>query len=105
MNLKTSIGVLLMCCCIDVFSAVIMIRNESFPLEYRNDLYYWPVNNVVNPGTTLFITMDGLNKVCFINPGPQGVLEQISEVSIIIHGVKTDWNCFPYKTTVFPVRP
>lgn len=103
--MKPSIFLLLMCICIESFGAIIIIRGLPSPLEYRNELYYWPLNIVLNPGTkNLFITMDGINKVCFLNTAPQGTLEQISEISIIINGLKTDWNCFPYRTTVFEVR-
>ncbi|HIC7358182.1 TPA: hypothetical protein ACW59Z_001510 [Legionella pneumophila] len=40
-----------------------------------------------------------------MNTEIQGGLEQISEISIIINGVKRDWNCFPYTTTILEVRP
>lgn len=104
--MKTTLFLLLMCICIMSFGAIIIIRGLPSPLEYRDELYYWPPNIVITPGTTnLFITMDGINKVCFLNTAPKGMLEQISEISIIIHGLKTDWNCFPYRTTIFEVRP
>lgn len=103
--MKTNLFLLLMCICIESFGAVIFVRDQFSPLEYSNELYYWPQNLVMSPGTTnLFITMDGINKVCFLNMAPPGMLEQVSEISIVINQVNTDWNCFPYKTTVFEVR-
>jgi len=104
--MKTNTFLLLMCICIKSFGAVIFIQNQPTPLEYQNELYYWPQNFVMNPGTTtLFITMDGMNKVCFLNTAPPGLFEQMSEISIIINGFKKEWNCFPYTTTITEARP
>ncbi len=104
--MKTTLLLLLMLICIESSGAIILIQGETVPLEYQNDIYYLPTNLVIPPGTTnLYITMDGINKICFLNRAPSGLFEQISEISIIINGVKTEWNCFPYRTTVFEVRP
>lgn len=104
--MKASIFFLLMCICIESFGAIIIVRGHTAPLEYSEELYYWPLNLTINPETVnLYITMDGINKVCFLNTAPQGLLEQISEISIIIKGIKTDWNCFPYETTIHEVLP
>ena len=91
---------------IESFGATIVIRGLPTPLEYRDGLYYWPQHLVMSPGNTnLFITMDGVKKVCFLNTSPPGLFEQISEISIVIHGSKTEWNCFPYRTTIIEIRP
>lgn len=104
--MKSTIFLLLMWICTESFGATILIKGLPSPLVYRNELYYWPPNIVIRPETiNLFITMDGINKVCFLDTGPQGTLEQISEISIIINGVKKDWNCFPYRTTILKARP
>ncbi|HIG0328379.1 TPA: hypothetical protein ACX87D_002275 [Legionella pneumophila] len=104
--MKPTLFLLLMWICTASFGATIMVKGLPSPLEHSNDLYYWPPNIAFSPGTTnLFITMDGINKVCFLNTGIQGGLEQISEISIIINGVKKDWNCFPYTTTILEARP
>ncbi|WP_028388785.1 hypothetical protein [Legionella fairfieldensis] len=92
--------------CLASVGATIIIRGQTSPLEYQHEAYYLPLNFVIPPGTTnLFITMDGVDKVCFLDKAHPGMFDQISEVSIIINGIKTEWNCFPYKTTVFEVRP
>ena len=98
---------LLMCFYVESFGATIFIRDQPSPLEYRDELYYLPINFPMSPGTTnFFITMDGINKLCFLNTIPtNGMFEQISEVDIVINGVKTEWNCFPYTTTVSEDRP
>lgn len=104
--MKPTLFLLLMCLCIESFGAIILIRGLPSNLEYKDGVYYWPLNSVNNPGTTnLFITMDGIKKICFLNTATEGLLEQVSEITIIIKGLKTDWNCFPYKTTYFEVRP
>lgn len=104
--MKTAIFLLLMCISIETSAAIIIIRGQPIPLEYKEDLYYLPINLVMDPGTTnLFITMDGVNKVCFLNTAPSGLFEQVSEISIVINGFKTEWNCFPYITTVTEARP
>jgi hypothetical protein len=104
--MKKTIFLLLMCFYLESFGAVVIVNNQPLPLEYKNDLYYWPLNLEISPGIkTLYITMDGLNKICFLNTAPPGLLEQISEISIIIKGQKTDWNCFPYTTRYYEVRP
>ena len=104
--MKNTIYLLIMSIYMESFSAVLIIRDQPIPLEYTNELYYWPLNLDMNPGTkNLFITMDGVNKVCFLNTAPSGILEQISEISIIIKGQKTNWNCFPYTTTIHEARP
>lgn len=95
-----------MCFYIESFGAVVIVNNQPLPLEYKGDLYYWPLNLEISPGVkTLYITMDGLNKICFLNTAAPGLLEQISEISIIIKGQKTDWNCFPYTTRYYEARP
>ncbi len=104
--MKMSIFLCLLCFSMEALGEVIIIRGEPLALEYKNDFYYLPQNLVLNPGTTnLYVTMDGVNKVCFLNSAPSGLFEQISEIDIIIDGFKTEWNCFPYRTTVFAVRP
>lgn len=103
--MKTFISLLLMGICIQSFGAVIYIKDQSYPLEYRNQLYYLP-QHFISPGTTnLYITMDGINKVCFLDMAPPGTLEQISAIYLVLNGVITEWNCFPYKTTILEVRP
>ncbi|HBD9366580.1 TPA: hypothetical protein KLD70_002482 [Legionella pneumophila] len=103
--MKPTLFLVLMWICAESFGATIMVKGLPSPLGYSNDLYYWPPNVAISPDTTnLFITMDGINKVCFLNTGLQGGLEQISEISII-NGVKKDWNCFPYTTTILEARP
>lgn len=104
--MKPSMFLLLICICIESFGATITINGLPSPLEYKDEQYYWPLNIAIRPGTeNLFITMDGINKICFLNTAPQGLLQQISEISVIIHGVKTNWNCFPYRTTIYEARP
>ena len=104
--MKLKIFLLSMCLGIKSFGAVILVKEQPSPLEYRDDVYYWPQNFVIRPGTTtIFVTMDGINKVCFLNTAPSGMFEESSEINILINGIKTEWNCFLYKTTVFAVRP
>jgi hypothetical protein len=104
--MKTTIFLFLMSLCIESLGAIIFIKGQPTPLTFTNELYYLPMNFSISPGTTnLFITMDGMNKLCFLNTSPPGMLEQISEINIVINGVITDWNCFPYKTTILEVRP
>ncbi len=104
--MKPTILVFLMCLWIESFGAIIFIRGQTYPLEYKNERYYLPLNFVISPGTTnLSITMDGIDKLCFLNTAPQKMLGQISEINIIIHGYKTVWNCFPYRTTIHEARP
>lgn len=104
--MKLALFLVLVWICTESFGTAIMVKGLPSPLEYRNDLYYWPPNVAISPDTTnLFITMDGIDKVCFLNTGLQGGLEQISEISIIINGAKKDWNCFPYTTTILEARP
>lgn len=104
--MKTIISLLLMLLYMESYAAIIVIKNQPLPLIYREDLYYLPLNFTIAPGTTnLYITMDGINKVCFISTTPAGMLQQVSDINIVINGVKTGWNCFPYKTTIIEVRP
>lgn len=87
------------------FAAIVVINGQLSPLEYRGELYYLSETYVISPDTTnLFITMDGVNKVCFLNTAPS-LLEEVSQIDIFMNGMKTEWNCFAYRTTVFEVRP
>lgn len=87
-------------------AATVFIQNEITPLNYVNDIYYWPQNLAIKPGVkNLFISMDGVRKICFLDQAEPGLFEQISEITIIIKGVRTDWNCFPYTTTITEARP
>ena len=84
----------------------IIIQGLPTPLEQRGELYYLPPSYVVSPDTTyLFVTMDGINKVCFLNTASAVIYDQISHMNIFINGMKTEWNCFPYITTIMEVRP
>ena len=86
--------------------AVIIIRGQPTALEYRDELYFVPQGYTIRPETTnLFITMDGVNKVCFLNTQPPGLFEQVSQISILLNGFKTEWNCFPYIVTISEDRP
>lgn len=103
--MKTIFLLLFMSLSLQSSAAIIVIHGQLSPLESRGDLYYLPQTYVISPDTTnLFITMDGLNKVCFLNTAPS-LLEEVSQVNLFMNGIKTEWNCFPYKTTVFEVRP
>ena len=104
--MKKTLFLILMCVCLESLAATIIIKGQPIPLEYKNDIYYWPINLAISPGAkNLYITMDGVNKLCFINTAPPGLLEQMSEISINIKGQLTNWNCFPYTTTLYEVRP
>jgi hypothetical protein len=92
--------------CLKSFGAIIIIQDQPTPLEYRNEMYYLPIGFVIDPlSTNLYVTMDGIPKICFFNKASSELFEQAAQISIIINGIKTDWNCFPYKTTVYPVLP
>lgn len=104
--MKMTICLLLMCICIESSGAIIVISGQPTPLEYRGELYYLPQDYVIVPeDANLFVTMDGINKVCFLNTDSPLLFEQISQISILINGIKTEWNCFPYRTTVVEARP
>lgn len=104
--MKAATFLFLICLCMKSFAAIIIIKGQSYPLEYRNELYYLPQNFTIPPGTeNVYITMDGIDKVCFLNTGMHSTLEQITEVDLIINGVKVEWDCFPYITTIHEVRP
>ncbi|KTD31683.1 hypothetical protein Lmor_2559 [Legionella moravica] len=104
--MKKTLFLIFMCLYLNAFAATLIIRGQPLPLEYKNDIYYWPLNLAASPnGKNLFITIDGINKLCFLNTAPPGLLEQMSEISINIKGQLTNWNCFPYITTIHEVRP
>ena len=104
--MKTTLFFFLMCLYVECSGAIIIINGQLSPLEYSGELYYLPQTYVISPETTnLFVTIDGINKVCFLNTVPSLLFEQISQINIVISGVKTEWNCFPYRTTVFEIRP
>jgi hypothetical protein len=86
--------------------ATIIIKGQPSPLEYNGVIYYLPQTYEIKPETTyLYITMDGINKVCFLNTSPSVTFERIPYINIFSNGRKTIWNCFPYKTTIHAVRP
>ena len=104
--MKTITFLLLICFCIESSWAIIIIKGQATSLEYGSEPYYLPQNSIISrEATNLFITMDGVNKVCFLNTSPSPLFEQVSLVVILIDGIKTEWNCFPYRTTVFEARP
>lgn len=86
--------------------AVIIVKGLPMPLEYRNEIYLLPPANITPANVTyLYITMDGINKACSLNTQSDDVFDQISQVNFMIDGVKTEWNCHAYKTTVIEVLP
>lgn len=104
--MRNSLFLLLVICFFRSFGATIIIQDQSSPLVYRNEMYYLPVGFTINPfNPNLFITMDGIPKICFLDKASTELFEQASEISIVIDGIKTEWNCFPYRTTVRPVLP
>lgn len=104
--MKATISFLFMCFCMGSFGAIIYIKDQPVPLIYKEEQYYLPLHFSISPGTkNLYITMDGMKKLCFLDTAPEGTLEQISAISIVINGLRTEWNCFPYKTTIIEVRP
>lgn len=103
--MKAILFLLFMCIFIESRGAVIVIEGQPSALEYRGEFYYLPQGYVIPETSSLYVTMDGLNKVCFLNTESALLFEQVAMIIIIINGIKTEWNCFPYKTTVFEVRP
>ena len=97
---------LLMCISVVSSGEIIFIKGLPSQLEQRGELYYLPPSYVVKPTTTyLFITMDGVNKLCFLNTTPGVMYDRIAHISILMNEMKTDWNCFPYTTTITEARP
>jgi len=104
--MKASMFLLLMCLCMEACGRIVIIQGQPYPLGYRGELYYLPINYVISPGTTnLFVTIDGIKKVCFLNTASSLLFEQVSQLNILINGVKTEWNCFAFRTTINEVRP
>lgn len=104
--MKAIILFLLMCVSMMSRGEAIIIRGEPSPLEYRNDIYYLPPTYVIPPETTyLYVKINGINKVCFLNTSTAVLYDRISHINIFFNGAKTEWNCFPYITTIIEVRP
>ena len=94
--------------CIYVVSswADIIIKGQPTPLRYNGQFYSFPTGYVLPEGTNdLFVNMDGVNKVCFISQQYSIRYNQISQVNVFMNGINTEWNCFPYTTTINEVRP
>ena len=84
----------------------VIIQGQPSPLEYRDNFYYLPQTFTIAPDTNyIHVTMDGVKKICLFNTAPSDIFEMSSHINILIHGIKTEWNCFPYLTTVTPVWP
>lgn len=84
----------------------IFVRGLPTPLEQRGDIYFLSPTYVISRDITyLYVTMDGINKVCFLNTEPTVMYDYISHINIFINEIKTEWNCFPYKTTIIEIRP
>jgi len=103
--MKAILFLLLMCILLECRAAVIIIDGQPSALEYRGEVYYLPQGYVLPETPSLYVTMDGINKICFLNTESALLFEQVSLIVILVNGIKTEWNCFPYKTTVFEVRP
>ncbi|WED42698.1 hypothetical protein [Legionella cardiaca] len=84
--------------------AVIFIKGLPMALEHRNEVYILPPIVPAN-AITLYITMDGINKICVLDRHTNAVFEQINQVNFLLSGVKTEWNCYAYETTVIKVLP
>jgi hypothetical protein len=86
--------------------ATVIIRGQPAPLEYQNDFYNLPQTFNIPQGTTqMYITMDGIDKLCILNTADSDIFEMVSRMNILVHGIKTEWNCFPFITTVEEVLP
>ena len=84
----------------------ILVQGFPTALEQRGELYYLAPTYVISPDINyLYVTMDGIHKVCFLNTEPSVMYDQISHINIFINQMRTEWNCFPYKTTVLEIRP
>lgn len=103
--MRLTLFLLLIGICIESFAAIIVIRGQPTAMDYRDELYYPPQNFSIPPETTnLYITMDGINKLCFLNKVPSALLEERSQINIFLNGMKTEWNCFPYTTKILEDR-
>jgi hypothetical protein len=90
---------------IESFAAIVVIRGQPTAMDYRDELYYPPQGFSISPETTnLFITMDGINKLCFLNKVPSALLQETSQINIYLNDMKTEWNCFPYTTRILEDR-
>ncbi|RUQ81006.1 hypothetical protein [Legionella septentrionalis] len=86
--------------------ATIFIKGLPMALEYRNEVYLLPPAKVISPNTTyLYITMDGVDKICTLNMQTDAVFDQATQVYFLINGARTAWNCHAYQTTVIKVLP
>jgi len=104
--MKAIIFLSLMCLSVASCWADIFIKGQPTPLRYNGQLYSFPTGYVLPEGTKdLYVIMDGVNKVCFINQGPTVMYHQISQVNVFMNGKNTEWDCFPYTTTIIEVRP
>ncbi len=102
---KIAFLVLLLINAVSVAETVI-IQGQPSPLEFRDNFYYLPQTYSISPDTNyIYITMDGVNKICLFNSAPSDIFEMSSHINILIHGIKTEWNCFPFLTTVEAVWP
>ena len=87
-------------------ATTVIIRGQPTPLINRGDFYYLPETYVINPELTyLYITMDGQDKICLLNTDPAVLSESVDHINIIVKNIKSEWNCFSYRTTVHEVRP
>lgn len=104
--MKSMIGILLFLGAFGTHSATIIIEGQPTALEYRDNVYYPPSTYVYDPEITyMYVTMNGIPKICLINQQAPLYLEQVSQINIIIKGWKTMWNCYAYNTSIIEVKP
>ena len=104
--MKAMIFFSLLCVSVVSFGANILIKGLPTPLQYNGQLYFLPPDYIIPTSTTdLYVTMDGVNKVCFLNQTSSIMYDRISHINVLMNGMNTEWNCFPYITTIMEVRP
>ena len=87
--MKAIIGSFLLLISLISSAATVFIKGMSWPLEYKDNVYYLPQTYVMTPGTTyLYITIDGINKVCSLNTETAGLFELVSHINILINGIR-----------------
>jgi hypothetical protein len=84
----------------------IIVTGEPVVLQQRDQVYYVPTTYVQQPSVTyMYVTIDGVHRVCFLNANPALVNVEATQINIEAQGKRVLWSCYAYNTTYFEARP
>ncbi|KTC90513.1 hypothetical protein OQJ18_01315 [Fluoribacter dumoffii] len=78
----------------------IVITGQPVILEKQGDVYYVP-NDYKTTASYYYVTVEGAQRVCYIEKQPQLTALDTSTLEVNYNGSTLTWVCYPFDTNYF----